>query len=137
MSQVLKREDLVYADLCYEIVGCAYDVYNSLGTGLKESTYQKAMAISIRNKNHLVDEQIPFEIKYAGKPIGRRYFDFLIDKKIIVEIKKGGKYSKSYIDQVVEYLNISGLQLAILIYFGKEKVIFKRIVNLKPNSKLE
>lgn len=137
MSQVLKREDLVYADLCYEIVGCAYDVYNSLGTGLKESTYQKAMAISIRNKNHLVDEQIPFEIKYAGKPIGRRYFDFLIDKKIIVEIKKGGKYSKSYIDQVVEYLNISGLQLAILIYFGKEKVIFKRLVNLKPNSKLE
>jgi GxxExxY protein len=97
MSQLLKREDLVYADLCYEIVGCAYDVYNSLGAGLKESTYQKAMAISIRNKNYQVEEQIPFEIKYAGKAIGRRYLDFLIDKKIIVEIKKGGKYSKSYL----------------------------------------
>jgi len=137
MSPLLKRDDLIYADLCYEIVGCAYDVYNSLGTGLKESTYQKAMAISLRNKNRLIEEQIPFEIKYAGKSIGRRYFDFLIDEKIIVEIKKGGKYSKSYIDQVVEYLNISGLKLAILIDFGKEKVIFKRLVNLRTESELK
>jgi GxxExxY protein len=135
VTQTLKKEDLIYADLCYEIVGCAYDVYNSLGTGLKESTYQKALAIAIRNKNFLVEEQIPFEIKYAGKNVGRRYFDFLIDKKIIVEIKKGGKYSKSYIDQVVEYLHISRLKLAILIDFGKEKVIFKRLVNLYSQSK--
>jgi GxxExxY protein len=134
MSQVIRREDLIYADLCYEIVGCAYDVYNSLGTGLKESTYGKAMAIAMKNKNRLVEEQIPFELKYAGKSIGKRYFDFLVDKKIIVEIKKGGKYSKSYIDQVVEYLKISGLKLAILIDFGKEKVIFKRLVNLGTNS---
>lgn len=134
MSTTLKREDLIYPDLCYEIVGCAYDVYNSLGTGLKESTYSKAMAIAIRNKNRLVEEQIPFEIKYAVKSVGRRYFDFLIDNKIIIEIKKGGKYSKSYIDQVVEYLKISGLQLAILIDFGKEKVIFKRLVNLQSVS---
>lgn len=131
MSQLLKREDLIYADLCYEIIGCAYDVYNSLGFGLKESTYQKAMAIALRNKNLTIEEQIPFEIKYSGVHIGRRYFDFLVDTKIIVEIKKGGKYSKSYIDQVVEYLKISGLQLAILIDFGKEKVIFKRLVNLQ------
>ncbi|HLG33922.1 MAG TPA: GxxExxY protein [Bacteroidia bacterium] len=137
MTLVSKRDDLIYPELCYEIVGCAYDVYNSLGTGLKESTYQKALGISMRNKNHIVEEQIPLEIRYAGQSIGRRYLDFRVDKKIIVEIKKGGRYSKNYIDQVVEYLKISGLKLAILIDFGKDGVIFKRLVNLDSNNSVK
>jgi GxxExxY protein len=121
----LKRSDLVYPELSFEIVGCAYSVFNELGGGLKESVYQKAMAINFRNKKWNYKEQF-----YSGEKIGKRFLDFLIDEKVIVELKRGGRYSKAHIDQVFEYLKISNLQLAILINFGSDSVIFKRIVNI-------
>jgi GxxExxY protein len=52
----------------------------------------------------------------------------------VVEIKKGEKFSKTHIDQVMEYLKMSNLELAILINFGSQGVIFKRIINIKKNS---
>jgi GxxExxY protein len=56
--------------------------------------------------------------------------DFLIDKKGVVELKKGNYFSKSHIDQVLEYLRCKQLKLAILINFGSQGVVFKRIINL-------
>lgn len=58
-------------------------------------------------------------------------FDFLIDEKVIVELKKNFNFSKAHIDQVLNYLKVSKLKLAILINFGKEGAAFKRIVNIK------
>jgi GxxExxY protein len=55
--------------------------------------------------------------------------DFLVENKIVVEIKKGNRFSKRHIDQVIEYLKASNLKLAILINFGTQGVTFKRIVN--------
>ena len=66
---------------------------------------------------------------YDNKLIGKRILDFLVEGKIVVEIKKGNRFSKSHIDQVLEYLKINNLKLAILINFGSEGVMFKRIIN--------
>ena len=66
---------------------------------------------------------------YDNKLIGKRILDFLVEEKIVVEIKKGNRFSKSHIDQVLEYLKINNLKLAILINFGSEGVMFKRIIN--------
>ena len=70
-----------------------------------------------------------FPLRYSGKIIGRKVLDFVIDDKIVVEIKKGDRFSKSHIDQVLEYLKTNNLKLAILINFGNSGVTFKRIVN--------
>ena len=56
--------------------------------------------------------------------------DFVIENKIVVEIKKGDRYSSRHINQILEYLKLSGLKLAILINFGSEEVSFKRIINI-------
>jgi len=66
---------------------------------------------------------------YDNKLIGKRILDFLVEEKIVVEIKKGNRFSKPHIDQVLEYLKINNLKLAILINFGSEGVMFKRIIN--------
>jgi GxxExxY protein len=93
------------------------------------------MAVCLRNKNVKFSEQVPHQIKYKEENIGKRFFDFLVDDKIIVELKRGRYYSKAHFDQVLEYLKISKLKLALLINFGNEKVIVKRIVNLnEPNG---
>lgn len=67
---------------------------------------------------------------YKEEVIGNNYFDFLIDNKIIVELKRSNFYSKKYFDQVSNYLKISNLKLALIINFTGEGVRVKRIVNM-------
>jgi len=129
MKAKVRRKDLVHPELSYKIIGSAFDVYNELGSGLNEKYYQKSLVENFLTNNLKFKEQLSCPVNYNGKVIGRRILDFLIEDKIIVELKKGSKFSKSHIDQVLEYLKINDLKLAILINFGNEGVIFKRIVN--------
>lgn len=129
-TRVLKRNDLLYPELSYEIIGCAYEVFNELGSGYPEKYYQRALSIAYKQKNWLVQEQVYFPAKFKEIIIGKNYLDFLIENKIIVEIKKDNYFSKRNIDQVLNYLKVSDLKLAILINFGADGIRFKRIINL-------
>lgn len=128
-KQLLKK-DILFPELSYSIIGCAFDVFNEIGFGHHEKFYQRVMqeAFSLNNINF--KQQVRYDLTFKDKIIGRNYFDFLVDDKIIVELKKDKRFSKQNIDQVYQYLRISNLQLAILINFSKTGVIFKRILNL-------
>jgi GxxExxY protein len=130
----LKRSDLIYPRLSFDIVGCAFEVQNELGFGFKESIFQKALSLAFKEKGLSFKEQVQFEIKFREQVLGKRYFDFIIDDKIIVEIKRDDKFSKANIDQTIEYLKVSNLKLALLINFGKEGVLYKRLINIKSNE---
>lgn len=125
----LKRNDLLYPELSFQIVGCAFEVHNELGFGFKESIYQKALALAFQEKKLSFTEQVLYQIKFKEQVIAKRYFDFVVEDKIVVEIKKDDKFSKANIDQTIDYLKTSKLKLAILINFGKEGVIYKRLIN--------
>lgn len=125
----LKRNDLLYPELSFQIVGCAFEVHNELGFGFKESIYQKALALAFKEKKLSFTEQVLYQIKFKEQVIAKRYFDFVVEDKIVVEIKKDDKFSKANIDQTIDYLKTSNLKLAILINFGKEGVIYKRLIN--------
>ncbi|MDO9187906.1 MAG: GxxExxY protein [Bacteroidia bacterium] len=125
----LKRNDLLYPELSFQIVGCAFEVHNELGFGFKESIYQKALALALKEKKLSFAEQVHYQIKFKEQVIAKRYFDFVVEDKIVVEIKKDDKFSKANIDQTIDYLKTSKLKLAILINFGKEGVIYKRLIN--------
>jgi len=68
-------------------------------------------------------------VEYNNKFIGNYFLDFLVDEKIIVEIKKGERFAPKNIDQVKAYLGSTNLKLAILVHFGNNEVKFKRIIN--------
>lgn len=123
------KHDVIYADLSYKIVGGAFNVYNALGYGHPEKSYQKALAIEFLRQDLTIQEQVYAPLVYREKVVGKYFLDFLIDDKIVVEIKRGDKFTKQQFDQVLEYLRVSKLKLAILICFGREGVIFKRVVN--------
>ncbi|MBL4715944.1 MAG: GxxExxY protein [Bacteroidia bacterium] len=133
MEVKLRRNDLVYPELSYKIVGCAYDVFNELGSGHYEKYYQKALARSLEIQKLSYTEQVYYPLKFQNKLIGKSFFDFLVEDKIIVEIKKDLRFSKSRIDQVLNYLNISDLKLGLLINFANDGVVFKRLVNIEKN----
>ena len=125
----IKRNDLVYPELSYKIVGCAFDVYNSLGGGHHEKYYQRALAGAFKERGLKSVEQVYYPLKFNEIVVGKNFLDFLVDDRLIVEIKKGNNFSKRHIDKVLEYLKISKIKLAILINFGLNEVSFKRIVN--------
>lgn len=130
MNPSLQRNDLLYPEMSYKIIGCAFDVYNSLGSGYHEKYYQKALIEAFTQNAIIFETEISFPISFNGKIIGRKRLDFLIDKHIVVELKKGNTFSKSHIDQVLEYLRTQHLNLALLINFGSQGVTYKRIINI-------
>lgn len=127
----LRRKDLIYPELSYKIIGCAFEVFKELGFGHKEIIYQRAMDQLLREAGLKIERELYVPIKLKNKIIGKQYFDFLVEETVILELKKDHAFSKRNIDQVNEYLQSSGLKLGILINFTPEGVNFKRIVNEK------
>jgi GxxExxY protein len=126
----LLRNDLIYPDLSYAIVGCAYDVFNELGPGHAEKYYQKALAKSLGLKNIQFKEQVYYPLKFQNQIIGKAFFDFEVEGKIIVEIKKDGLFAKPHIEQVLNYIRFSNHKLALLINFTPTGIKFKRVINI-------
>lgn len=125
------KSNIIYPELSYQIVGILFSVFNSLGYGYKEKYYQRAIAHELKTAKLPFREQMPFAVRFHDKIIGSHFLDFLIDGKIILEIKQGDRLSRSDITQVTGYLRTTGLKLAILARFSRKGLIFKRIVNIK------
>ncbi|MFC1623083.1 GxxExxY protein [Patescibacteria group bacterium] len=121
---------IIYKDLSYEIVGAIFEVYNELGYGFKERYYEDAIVKELRLRGVKYKRQVSYDLVYKGEKIGRHQLDFLIENKIIVELKIGEFYSKRSIRQVNQYLKVSDLKLAILINITQSGVRFKRILNI-------
>lgn len=128
-EKIEQRNDLVHPELSYKIVGFAFEIFKQIGSGHKEAVYQKAFSMILKANNINFKEQVYYPVTFMGKTIGKNYFDLLVEDKIIVELKKGMTFSKAHIDQVLNYLKVSNLKLALLINFGKEGATSKRIIN--------
>ena len=129
MSEV-KRKDLIYPELCYKIIGILFVVWTELGFGHKESFYQNALVEEFKNANLNFKEQLPVKIMYKNKKIGIYYFDFLIENKMILELKVRNFFSQKDIRQLYSYLKAKDLKLGLIAHFTQSGVKFKRVVNL-------
>lgn len=120
---------VIYPELSYQIVGILFEVYNHLGPGFSEKYYQRAVAEELKRCKLLFKEQVYASLKFKEIKIGCYFLDFLIENKIVLEIKKGERFSKSNIEQVLNYLKTTGLKLGILANFGSKELKFKRLIN--------
>jgi GxxExxY protein len=125
---------LVHPELSYKIVGVLYKVYNQLGGGYQEKYYQQAIKRELFLSRITFLERVRTDFNYNGKIIGRYYLDFVIDHKIVLEIKATPIFSRKDIAQVLNYLRQSGLQLGILASLNRNNIFYKRILRGKtPN----
>jgi GxxExxY protein len=123
--------ELIHEKLSYEVVGVLFDVYNSLGSGYQEKYYQRALASEFNRKGIEIKEQLPIKLYFREQYLGIYYVDFLIDDKIVLEIKSSSKFYARDIKQVLGYLNAKNLDLGILACFSKNGLIYKRILKGK------
>lgn len=125
----LRRNDLLYPELCFKINGILFKVFKTLGGGHRESYYQKAIKIGLEKENIKFKEQYYVPVVFEGKTIGKYFLDFLIEDKIILEVKRGQFVMADSIKQTKEYLIALKLSLALIANFTYSGVYIKRIIN--------
>ena len=124
-----KQDKVIYKELSYTLVGILFEVDNLLGYGLQEKYYQKALEGILKEKDISYQRETPYKIAIDNKEIGRYFLDFLIEDKIVLEIKKGHHFSKRNIEQIKGYLHVTKKKLGILVNFTPDGVRFLRILN--------
>lgn len=125
--------EIIYPELSYQLIGLAFRVSNQLGYGYQEKYYQRAYACELEKEKIKYIREFEVEINYGGQNIGKYKLDFIVENKIIVEFKVASEFRYRYVRQVLDYLNQTNKKLAILIYFTKSGIRYKRIIN--PNLK--
>lgn len=120
---------LIYADISYKVIGAVYDAYNNLSGDYHEKYYHRAIEKYLENRKVQFIREAPVNLIIDSKKIGSHFIDFLIENKIVLEIKRGNKMNLRDIKQVLMYLKTLNLQLGILAYFGNNGVQIKRLIN--------
>jgi GxxExxY protein len=119
---------ILHEELSGAIIGIAMEVLNELKPGLDEALYERAMAIELRRQGHTVEVQHSFPVYYRGELIGTLIPDLIVNSIIIVDPKVVSAFTETHVAQMLGYLNITGLELALLLNFKNARLDWKRIV---------
>lgn len=117
-----------------KIIGCAYQVSNVLGIGFVEKVYENAHVHQIRKKGLKVHRQYPIKVVYDGVSVGEFFADIFVNELVIEELKAVSSLNNEHIAQGLNYLKASGLQICLLINFGRSKIQVRRL-HPSPNWK--
>ena len=115
-------------DLVYQVVGCAMEVINELGHGLREKTYEKALIVEFKTNNIFFSRQKIYSVFYKKVHIDNYIPDLLVNDRLIVEIKVVENICDEHIGQVINYLKISGCSLGLILNFKHSKLEWKRVI---------
>ena len=119
-------------DFSHEIIGAAVEVQRVLGPGLLESAYAAALAVEFTERELGFERETPIEAWYKNHPLGLAYrADFIVECKVIVELKAVETVTELHRAQLLSYLRVSGHKLGLLINFHAFPVVkgIHRLVN--------
>jgi GxxExxY protein len=114
-------------ELCHQIVGIFYSVYNELGYGFLEAVYEEALAISSAESGLRVARQVATPIWFRGRAIGDYKADLIVNDAVLLELKAARSLDPSHEAQILNYLRATEIEVGLLLNFGS-RPIFKRFV---------
>jgi GxxExxY protein len=103
-------------------------VHNALKPGLKEKAYENSLVIELRKRRHRIEQQKQFDVLYDGIVVDQLIPDLIVDNKVIVDPKCVTDFTDSHYAQMIGYLAITGLRLALLLNFKDARLHWKRII---------
>ena len=132
-----KYVDLLHKELSHQIRGAAIEVRKNYGPGHKEVLYQRAFAEELNLRRTKYEREKPIKIysPKTGKVIGSYQPDFIVEEKIIIELKALELMPRRIIDQLYSYLRNSVYELGFLINFGSDGVAIKRVIYTNDRKK--
>ena len=122
-------ENYKHNEITEKIIGAAYKVHNTLGSGFLEKVYQNSLVIEIRALGFGVEVEKPMKVYYHGEVVGNYVADIIVDGKVILEIKAVKELSGIHEAQILNYLKATGIEVGLLINFGKSVNIKRRIMD--------
>lgn len=123
-----------YQDLSEKIIGSAYRVHKELGHGFVEKVYKNALAIELGEVGLRCTCEVPLKVLYHGKIVGEYCADLIVEDKIVVEAKAVSTLDPVHEVQLVNYLKATGLNVGLLINFGRSVEIKRRVFDALPKT---
>lgn len=116
-------------DLTYRIIGIGMEIHRTLGKGFSEIVYKDAYEYELKYNNMFWEREKEFTVKYKNAVLPHKFFaDFVIEEKIILEIKSKKGIIEEHYAQVLNYLAISGLEIGLLVNFHEKSLEYKRVI---------
>lgn len=123
MSTIILKED------SYQLMGICMEIHRELGMGFKEIVYKDALEYEFKQRKIPFTREKEFKIQYKNIILPHRYYaDFIINDRIILEVKASYMIVNNFVTQTINYLKASGLQLGIIANFGEKSFVYKRVV---------
>ena len=119
---------MIHPQLSEAIIGAAMKVLNTLKPGLDEKAYENALVIELRRRGHSVDQQRRFDVFYEGHVVATLVPDLIIDGLVVIDPKVTEDFIPTHVAQMIGYLTITGLRLALLVNFKHADLRWKRVV---------
>ena len=110
------------------VIGAAFEVSNTLGTGFLEKVYERALVRELGEQGIRVQSQVPFSVLYKGHCVGEYFADILVEEELVVELKCVERLNGEHTAQCLNYLKASGKQICLLLNFQKSRLEVKRVV---------
>lgn len=123
---------LIHRGLTDQIIKVYFDVYNILGFGFLEKVYQNAMFLELRDRGLYVEVQKQIKVQYKGIFVGEYYADFVINEKVIIELKAAECLVKENEAQLINYLKGTEIEVGLLFNFGKRPEFIRKIFSNNP-----
>ncbi|HNP18768.1 MAG TPA: GxxExxY protein [Fulvivirga sp.] len=120
-------------ELTYKIIGCAMKVHNTLGNGFQEVIYQRCLAIEMGKAGLDYAREAEQTIYYEGLDVGNRRADFVVENKVIVELKALINLEDVHLAQAKNYVVAYDFSKGLLINFGSVSLQYKLVFNPKYN----
>jgi len=127
----MQTDKLMHKELTYKIVGILFKVHTKLGCGFTEKIYQRAIELELKKEGLAYETEKTIEIKYDNQIIGNYHLDFVIENKVIVELKATERLSKTFREQLISQLKASPYKVRLLVNFGTAKLQYMRLVRTK------
>jgi len=127
----IQNKNYIYSDITEKIIGCAMKVHSALGNGFPEIIYQRSLAIEFKNISLNYKQELKQPVYYDNIHVGSRIADFLVEDKILVELKAKNELTDNHFSQLLNYLTAYNLEIGLLINFGEKSLRFRRFINSK------
>jgi len=125
-------EDYLNATETYQIIGILFEVHKNLGKGFSEIVYKDALEFEFQNANIPYEREKEYAVHYKNTILKHKFYaDFVVFNDIILEIKACDGFSNNDYNQCLNYLKVSGNELALLVNFNANSLEHKRIVKSK------
>jgi GxxExxY protein len=116
-----------HVEVTERVIAAFYQVYNALGYGFLEKVYQNAMELEMRARGLTVIPQAPLKVYYSGVVVGEYFADFLVEGRVIIELKAVEQVATEHHAQLLNYLKATDIEVGLLLNFGPKPEVRRKV----------